>query len=480
MPLAYRGGRVGELVVGVRAGQRRLDRADRAALELLAAPLAVAVHATALSEDVQRSREQIVAAREEERVRLRRDLHDGLGPALTGISFQADAAGNLLASDPGRAGELLGSLRMAATEAIADVRRLVYALRPPALDELGLVGALRRHAEQLDGAATAVAVHAPQALPPLPAAVEVAAYRIVVEALTNAVRHAGATRIEVRVECNGALELAVDDDGGAAGELGTRGRPHVDAGARRRAGRQRARRAAAVRRPGLGEVAAVTGPEAGDGEPVRVVLADDHPVVRDGLSALLSSVPGIEVVGTAATGREAVREAVIARPDVLVLDVQMPDLDGVGAAREIARAAPSVSILMLTMFDDDDSVFAAMRAGARGYVLKGATQDEIVRAIHAVAAGEAIFGPGVARRVLGQLSGPAESADPFPELTPRERQVLEMLAAGLSSAAIGARLELAPKTVTNHASAVFAKLRVAGRAEAVERARRAGLGRGEA
>jgi DNA-binding NarL/FixJ family response regulator len=211
---------------------------------------------------------------------------------------------------------------------------------------------------------------------------------------------------------------------------------------------------------------------------LRVVLADDHPVVRDGLSALLSSVPGIEVVATAATGREAVRAAVTEAPDVLVLDVQMPDLDGVAAAAEIVRAAPGVAVLMLTMFDDDDSVFAAMRAGASGYLLKGATQDEIVRAIHAVAAGEAIFGPGVARRVLGLLSGSGRSADPFPELTTRERQVLELLASGLSTTAVGVRLGLATKTVTNHASAVFAKLGVSGRGEAVQRARRAGLGEG--
>ncbi len=217
------------------------------------------------------------------------------------------------------------------------------------------------------------------------------------------------------------------------------------------------------------------------GEPIsgviRVVLADDHPVVRDGLSALLGSVPGIEVVGTASTGREAIRAAVTVRPQVVVLDVQMPDLDGVGAAREIGKVAPDVAVLMLTMFDDDDSVFAAMRAGARGYVLKGASQEEIVRAIRAVAAGEAIFGPGVARRVLGQLSGPAAVAHPFPELTPREREVLELLAAGVPTAVIGARLGLATKTVTNHASTLFAKLQVSGRAEAVQRARRAGFGR---
>jgi signal transduction histidine kinase len=185
-------------------------------MELLAAPLAVAAHATTLSETVQRAREQTVAGREEERRRLRRDLHDGLGPALTGISFQADAAGNLIASDPEGAARLLRALRAAATDAIDDVRRLVYELRPPALDEVGLVGALRRHAEQLDTGTPTVTVRAPETLPRLSAAVEVAAYRIAVEALTNAVRHSGATTIDLRVEVDGALALAVEDDGPAS------------------------------------------------------------------------------------------------------------------------------------------------------------------------------------------------------------------------------------------------------------------------
>lgn len=208
---------------------------------------------------------------------------------------------------------------------------------------------------------------------------------------------------------------------------------------------------------------------------LTVVLADDHPVVRDGLSALLGSVDGIDVVAVAADGREAVRAAVTLRPDVVVLDVQMPGGDGVAAAAEIARAAPGVAVLMLTMFDDDSSVLAAMRAGALGYVLKGATQAEIVRAITAVAAGEAIFGPGIARRVLTLLATPA-SADPFPQLTAREREVLELLAAGLPMATVAVRLGLATKTVTNHASAVYAKLQVASRAEAVRLAKDAGLG----
>jgi DNA-binding NarL/FixJ family response regulator len=211
---------------------------------------------------------------------------------------------------------------------------------------------------------------------------------------------------------------------------------------------------------------------------LRVLLADDHPVVRDGLRALLTSIPGIVVAAEAGTGREAVREAVLSRPDVLIMDLRMPDLDGIEATRQVLRAAPSVAVLVLTMFDDDDSVFAAMRAGARGYLLKGATQDEILGAIRAVAAGQAIFGPGVAARVLGYFASPPAAAAPFPELTDREREVLDLIAAGLPNSAIAARLGLAAKTVGNHISAIFGKLQVAGRAEAIVRARQAGLGQG--
>lgn len=215
--LTYQGVAVGELIIGVRSGDRALNRADRAALQLLAAPLSVAAYATRLSEDLQRSREEIISSREEERRRLRRDLHDGLGTALTGIAFQADAARNLVRTDPERAEALLAALRNGAAEAIGDVRRLVYALRPPSLDELGLLGALRRQVEHLDSGSTAVTMDAPVALPELPAAVEVAAYRIASEALTNAVRHAHARTIEVKVTVDDALEIAVIDDGDSAG-----------------------------------------------------------------------------------------------------------------------------------------------------------------------------------------------------------------------------------------------------------------------
>lgn len=209
---------------------------------------------------------------------------------------------------------------------------------------------------------------------------------------------------------------------------------------------------------------------------VRVVLADDHPVVRDGLRSLLASLPGVEVVGEAATGRQAVREAVLHRPDVVVMDLHMPDLDGIEATRQVVRAVPAAAVLVLTMYDDDDSVFAAMRAGARGYLLKGAGQHEIAGAIRAVAAGQAIFGPGVAARVLGYFAAPPRPGVPFPDLTAREREVLDLIAGGLTNAAIAARLGLAAKTVANHLSAIFTKLQVAGRAEAIALARQEGLG----
>jgi DNA-binding NarL/FixJ family response regulator len=212
------------------------------------------------------------------------------------------------------------------------------------------------------------------------------------------------------------------------------------------------------------------------GDAITVVLADDHPIVRSGLSALLASVPSIEVVGLAETGRQAVEAAVRLRPDVLVLDIKMPDLNGIEAARQIVRVAPRVAMLMLTMFDDDESVFGAMRAGARGYLVKGAQQDEIVRGIQAVAAGEAIFGPGVARRMLGFFAAPV-TATPFTELTGREREVLDLIAAGSRNNDIARRLSIAPKTVANHISAIFAKLQVADRSQAIILARDAGLGR---
>lgn len=214
--LEYDGAPVGTLTVALRPGERRLADIDRRVLATLAAPLAVAVHAMAVSAELQESRERIVEAREEERRRLRRELHDGLGPTLTGIAFAADAAANQI-QDPARAGELLATLRRDARTALADVRRVVDDLRPPALDELGLIGALRQRADQLswraDGAAVQVRMEVPAQVPPLPAAVEVAAYRIATEALTNVARHSRADRAVLRLRCDDELEVCVTDDG---------------------------------------------------------------------------------------------------------------------------------------------------------------------------------------------------------------------------------------------------------------------------
>ena len=213
---------------------------------------------------------------------------------------------------------------------------------------------------------------------------------------------------------------------------------------------------------------------------IRVLVADDHPVVRQGLCALLESLDGFEVVAVASNGRAAVREAVLHRPDVALLDLQMPDLDGFAAIRELATAAPDVAVCVLTMFDDDDSLFTAMQAGARGYLLKGAEQEDIARAIQAVARGEVLFAPEVAGRVLGRLSGPVERrGSPFPQLTPRELEILDLLATGRPTADIAQRLGLSVKTVGNNVSSILAKLGLTDRVQAAVVARDAGLGRGD-
>jgi DNA-binding NarL/FixJ family response regulator len=210
---------------------------------------------------------------------------------------------------------------------------------------------------------------------------------------------------------------------------------------------------------------------------IRVLVADDHPVVRQGLCALLGSLDEFEVVAVASTGREAVREAVLHRPDVALLDLQMPDLDGFAAIRELSTAAPDVAVCVLTMFDDDDSLFTAMQAGARGYLLKGAEQEDIARAVQAVARGEVLFAPEVAGRVLGRLSRPMEARAPFPQLTPRELEILDLVATGRPTAEIADRLGLSAKTVGNNVSSILAKLGLADRAQAAVVARDAGLGR---
>lgn len=212
-------------------------------------------------------------------------------------------------------------------------------------------------------------------------------------------------------------------------------------------------------------------------EAIRVLIADDHPIFRSGLQTLLASVPETEVVGEVSTGEEAIAQAATLQPDVILMDLHMPGQNGIEATRAILRVSPHIGILVLTMFEDDDSVFAAMLAGARGYLLKGADQAEIVRAITVVSHGEAIFSPSIARRLTHYFAMPGNASLPqaFPELTEREREVLALIAQGRNNAEIATRLVLSPKTVRNHVSNIFNKLQVADRAQAIIRAREAGL-----
>lgn len=213
---------------------------------------------------------------------------------------------------------------------------------------------------------------------------------------------------------------------------------------------------------------------------VRVLVVDDHPLYREGLVTAMSAMPGVQVVGEAGDGHAAVEAARRLSPDVVVMDLHMPGLNGIDATRQVVAAQPSVAVLVLTMLDGDDSVFAAMRAGARGYLLKGADRGEIARAVAGVAHGEVVFSAGIASRVLAFFAaGPGAATavlDPFPGLTDREREILDLVARGLTNAEIARRLVVSDKTVRNHVSNVFTKLQVAGRAEAVARARDAGFG----
>ncbi|HET6626083.1 MAG TPA: response regulator transcription factor [Nocardioidaceae bacterium] len=214
-------------------------------------------------------------------------------------------------------------------------------------------------------------------------------------------------------------------------------------------------------------------------EPIRVVLADDHPMYRYGVAAVLSDVPDVELVGQADSGAALLELVRATRPDVVVTDMRMPDLDGIEVTRRLREENPEVPVLVLTMHDDDESVYGAMRAGASGYLLKGADGSELVSTLMTLASGGTVFGASVARRIVGFFLEDSQkhAQGSFPQLTTRERQVLDLLAAGRRNSAIAAQLTLSEKTVRNHLSAILSKLQVEDRSAAIVRARQAGLGR---
>ena len=217
-------------------------------------------------------------------------------------------------------------------------------------------------------------------------------------------------------------------------------------------------------------------------KPIRVLIADDHALFREGVNAILKSVPDIEQVGEAGTGQEALALVSDLKPDVILMDIQMPDLNGIEATQCILKAQPDVGIIIVTMLEDDDSLFSAMQAGARGYVLKGADKAEMIKSIRAVAEGDAIFGPAIASRLLSFFhEKPARSrsktpSTAFPDLTYREREILTCIARGDTNSEIAEQLTVSLKTVRNHVSNIFNKLQVTNRAQAAIRARDAGLG----
>ena len=213
-------------------------------------------------------------------------------------------------------------------------------------------------------------------------------------------------------------------------------------------------------------------------ESLRILIAEDHPLFRKGMVTLLTSVPDFEVVGEAASGEEAVALAAQLQPEVVLMDLQMPNVNGIEATRRIVQESPSIRVLVVTLFEDEDSVFMALRAGARGYVLKDAEEEEMEHAIRAVGKGEAIFSPAIAERVLAYFTGPKPSVPPqvFPTLTDREREILKLIAQGHPNPSIASQLHLSTKTVGNYVSNIFTKLQVADRAQAIIRAREAGLG----
>ncbi len=496
VPLTFQGEVVGTLALGPRGPGETLTPRDRRVVEDLARHAGAAVHAVRLTAELQRSRERLVLAREEERRRLRRDLHDELAPTLAGLGLTAASVDRLMPTDPGRAQEVARTLHSAIRSATGQIRHLAHDLRPPALDELGLLDALRERVAHYDivdhhddAPRPRVAVELDTALPSLPAAVEVAAYRIVQEALMNVV----CMRTRAGAWYGSAAATAIAACTSTSVTMASGCRTHIDqasasapcASALRSSGGAGASSDSptAVRtcRPGCRSArAGGTVPER-EVEPVGVLIADDHPLFRDGLRLLLESTDDLRVMGEAGSGDEVVAQAteVPAPPDVVVMDLKMPGLSGIEATRRIRATTPQVHVLIVTMFEDDASILAAMRAGARGYVLKDAAREDILRAIRGVARGEAIFSPAIASRVLDAFVG-ATSVVPreaFPMLTEREREILHALARGCSNGEIAAQLALTPKTVRNYISAVLSKLQVVDRTEAILRAREAGLGR---
>ena len=434
-----------------------------------------------LIEQLEATRSELAEAEREggrlaERQRLARDIHDTLAQGFVSIVLQLQAAEAELPEDAEEARGHLERARRTARDNLAEARRLVWDLRPEVLSAAPLGEALGRLAgrvaEETGMVATATVTGTPR---PLSADAEVTLLRVTQEALANVTRHARAGRVAVTLSyMDGETVLDVRDDGsgftpaadgaGANGGLGLRGmRERVEA---------LGGRLAVESAPGQGTTIAVTVPTEGApvGQVIRLLIADDHPVVRDGLRGMLAGEADFEVVGEAASGVEAVRLTERERPDVVLMDLQMPEMDGATATAEIAARFPGTRVLVLTTYDADADILRAVEAGATGYLLKDTPRERLFPAIRAAARGETVLAPTVATRLVSRMRRPAEEA-----LTAREIEVLELVARGSSNADIAAALFISEATVKTHLLHTFAKLGVDDRTAAVVAALERGI-----
>ena len=425
----------------------------------------------------------------EEQARVGRELHDVIAHTLSVIVIQAGAAQDVFGTSPQAARQALGAIGAAGRQALAELRRVLAAVRPqPGQEEDGWapppgLSGLGELLAQVRAAGLTVTARIDGAPADLPAGLDLAAYRIVQEALTNTLKHARAQAAEVNLRYRPAgLLLEVTDDGQPAVPAGP-ARDHPGPGADRH---PRARGAA--RRDLSGRAAPRRGLR-GPGQPpaargravmtIRVLLCDDQALVRGGFRMILEARPDLQVVGEAEDGRQAVSLARQTQPDVILMDVRMPNLDGVEATRQIVAGGSPARILMLTTYDLDEYVYAAIRAGASGFLLKDVQPAQLAEAIRVIAAGDALLAPSVTRRLLGQFARtlPAQRATPasLSALTERETEVLRLLAAGLSNAELAGRLYISEATVKSHVSSLLRKLGLRDRVQAVILAYDAGL-----
>jgi len=446
-------------------------------VETLADQIAVAIENARLME---RARE---LAASEERNRLAREIHDSLAQSLIAVSMELDALQNLAVNDPTRVVGRLGHARDLAHRAVEEARHAIWRLRPASLERQSLPEALAAEVRSLEqGGAVEDSECVMQGEPhPLAPEVEAALFRIAQEALSNVRKHARARRVRVVLAyTDRAVRLLIEDDGRGF-EVGARS-ANPDGGFGLSGIRQRATLIGADldvdASPGWGTRIRISVPDAPAAQPaeatalVRVLLADDHTLVRQGVRRMIDAMPGVSLVGEAEDGAGAIRLALDLSPDVVLMDMNMPGLDGLEAIRRLHAERVTIGVIVLSSTAPDDIVLEAVRAGARGYLLKDIGADELRVAIQTVASGGSYFTPSVATKLAGGVHRGGSAAE---RLTPRELAVLRRLATGAPNKEIAAALSISENTVESHLRSIYGKLEVRSRTEALRRATEWGI-----